>query len=357
MERISATIAKIEPLDNDVMNRVQFRLDNLTKPLGSLAALEERAKQLAGALRQEHPPLPQKAIILMAADHGVAAEGVSLYPQEVTEQMIYNFVKGGAAINVLARHANAELVLVDVGVRANLPADLPIQHRKVAAGTANMRFGPAMSQEQVVQALHVGLDVANAVIDKGVQAIALGEMGIGNTTASSAVTSALTGRAPHDVVGFGTGISSKMLMHKIKVVEEAIAVNRPDPNNVYDVLAKVGGLEIAALTGVILAAAARRVLVVLDGFISSTAALAAYRLTNRVQPYLVAAHLSAEPGHKVILEHLNLKPMLKLSMRLGEGTGAALGLTLVDAGVKVLNEMATFDEARVAYALQDLPVT
>lgn len=350
MNKIAATIRSIKPLNEFAMKEAQLRLDCLTKPLGSLAVLETMARQFAGVVGQSLPKPPQKAIVLMAADHGVAVEGVSAFPPEVTEQMVYNFVRGGAGINVLAKHAGARLILVDVGVKNTLSADAPIRHCKISPGTQNMRLGAAMSREDAIRAIHIGIDIASELAREGINAVALGEMGIGNTTASSAITSVLTGKPVSSVVGRGTGISADFVNHKIQVIAEAIACNHPNPQDAIDVLAKVGGLEIAALAGVVLGAAANGMAVMLDGFISSAAVLAAYHLSVSVRPYLMASHLSEEPGHAAILEVLGIQPCLHLNMRLGEGTGAALGLTLLDAAVKIINEMATFAEAQVASA-------
>jgi len=350
MEKINAVIRSIEPLDEKVMQQTQLRLDRLTKPQGSLAVMEMMACQLAGVQGVVKPAVPEKAVVLMAGDHGVAEEGISAFLAEVTEQMVYNFIHGGAGINVLARHAGAVLELVDVGVKADLPAELPIQHCKIRHGTANMRRGPAMTREEAIRAIRVGIQVAEKLADRGIQVIGLGEMGIGNTTASSALVHVFTGNPVSKVVGRGTGISDEFVAHKIKVIEESVALNRPDAHDAIDVLAKVGGMEIAAMAGVVIGASARRVLVMLDGFIASASVLAAYKLSNAVKPYLMASHLSEEPGHAVILSELGLTPCLRLNMRLGEGTGAALGMTILDAAVKILNEMATFDEAAVSAA-------
>lgn len=350
MDKLQQFIDKIKPLDAAAIEKVQARLNSLTKPLGSLGDLESIIIQAAGAFKAINPGPLRKAIILMAGDHGVACEQVSAYPQEVTEQMIHNFVNGGAGINVLSKHADAELVLVDVGVKTDLPADLPIRHNKIRHGTDNIRFGPAMKRADTLTAIQTGINVAMSLIDEGTQIIGLGEMGIGNTTVSSAVTSVLTGQSPARVTGKGTGLSHNLLKHKIDIVHQAIDINHPNPTDVIDVLTKIGGLEIAALTGVTLAGAYRRVLILMDGFIASTAALAAYRLCPTVKDYLIAAHLSSEPGHKIILQELDLKPLLNLQMCLGEGTGAALGMTILDAGLKILNEMATFDQAKISYS-------
>ncbi|MGI6091393.1 MAG: nicotinate-nucleotide--dimethylbenzimidazole phosphoribosyltransferase [Veillonellaceae bacterium] len=348
MDKLQQFIENIRPLDEAAMEKAQIRLNSLTKPLGSLGDLESVVIQTAGALKVI-PDSLKKAVVLMAADHGVACEQVSAYPQEVTAQMVFNFVNGGAGINVLTKHAQSELVLVDVGVKIDLPASLPIRHNKIRYGTNNIKFGPAMNRADAIAAIQTGISVAMSLIDEGTQIIGLGEMGIGNTAVSSAVTSVLTGYSSAEVTGKGTGLSDNLLMHKINIIQQAINVNRPNPDDVIDVLTKIGGLEIAALTGVALAGAYRRVLIVMDGFIASTAAYAAYRLCPIVKDYLIAAHQSPEPGHKIILQELGLKPMLNLHMCLGEGTGAALGMTLLDAGLKVFNGMSTFDQAKISY--------
>lgn len=348
LKKIEATIRSIQPLNESVMKEAQSILDSLTKPLGSLAVLECMARQFAGIVGVARPAVPAKAIVLMAADHGVAEEGVSAFPPEVTEQMVYNFVRGGAGINVLARHAGARLILVDVGVKNTLSPDIPIRHCKIKPGTDNMRLGPAMTREETLAAISIGIDTAAELAQNGIKAVALGEMGIGNTTASSAITSVLTGKPVSSVVGKGTGIAPDFVNHKIQVIIESIALNRPNPKDPIDVLCKVGGLEIAALAGVVLGAAANSMVVMLDGFISSAAVLAAYHMSVAVRPYLMASHLSEEPGHAAILEVLGVQPCLHLNMRLGEGTGAALGMTLLDASIKIINEMATFAEAQVA---------
>ena len=353
MKKILQVLSQIKSLDSESATLAKIRLDNLTKPPGSLAALENLTVTLAGILNTTQLAVLPKAIVLMAADHGVAIEGVSAYPQQVTEQMVYNFVRGGAAINVLSRHAGAELVLVDVGVAAELSPELPIKHAKVRRGTENIRRHPAMSRDELLKAIEVGIDTANELADKGIQIIGLGEMGIGNTTASSAVASVLLNREPTEVTGVGAGISSDRLVRKIEIIAEAIRLHQPMSQDPLDVLAKVGGLEIAALTGLVLAGAARRMLVVLDGFISTAAVLAAYRIEPAIKPFLLASHLSAEPGHEIILTELGLKPCLRLDMRLGEGTGAALGMTLIDASVKIFNEMATFEQAKISGALEN----
>jgi nicotinate-nucleotide--dimethylbenzimidazole phosphoribosyltransferase len=331
------------------------RQNNLTKPLGSLGRLEELSIQVAGVQGRARPRLENKAIVTMAADHGICAEGVSAYPAEVTPQMVFNFLHGGAAINALSRHAGARMVVVDVGVASAMPDHPDLVSRKVAFGTQNMAYGPAMSVEEAVQAIEVGIEVVEREVAKGLDIVGTGDMGIGNTTASSAIVCAFTGEQVAMVTGRGTGLNDEQLRNKVAVIERVLAVNRPDPANGLDVLAKVGGLEIAGLAGVILGAAANRVVVVIDGFISGAAALVAHALCPQARDYMVAAHLSVEIGHQAVMRRLGLVPLLDLNMRLGEGTGAALGISLVEAAVRALNEMATFAEAGVAEASDKEP--
>ena len=332
------------------MAAARARQDNLTKPPGSLGRLEELSIRVAGIQGRARPRVEHKAIITMAADHGVCREGVSAYPAEVTPQMVYNFLRGGAAINALAGHAGARIVVVDVGVASELAPHPMLVRRKVALGTANMAHGPAMSRRQAEEAIAVGVEVVEAEVARGLDVVGTGDMGIGNTTAASAVVAAFTGEPVSLVTGRGTGLNDEQLRHKIAVIETALAVNRPEPQDGLDVVAKVGGFEIAGLAGVILGAAAHRVAVVVDGFISGAAALVAQSLCPAVVDYIIAAHLSVEIGHQAVMRRLGTVPLLDLNMRLGEGTGAALGISLVEAAVKVLNEMATFAEAGVSQA-------
>lgn len=331
--------------DMNFMDTAQARLDRLTKPRGSLGRLEELARQVAGLGRRWPPRLEKKAIVVMAADHGVTAEGVSAYPREVTAQMVFNFLRGGAAINVLARHVGAEVTVVDMGVAADLGDPPGLLSRKVARGTRNMVEGPAMTREQALQCLRTGADIAQGL---GADIVGTGDMGIGNTTASSAVTAVLCGRPVEEVTGRGTGIDDAGWAGKVRTIKRAIEVNRPDPADALDVLCKVGGFEIGGLAGVILGAASAGIPVVIDGFISGAAALLAAGLEPESLPYMIAAHRSAERGHAAALEKLGLKPLLEFDMRLGEGTGAALGIGLVEAAVKLMTQMATFDEAGVS---------
>ena len=345
---LSSTIEMMRPLDGEAMAQAVARQAQLTKPQGSLGRLEELSVKLAGIQGKPIPEIKHKAIITMAGDHGVVAEGVSLWPQEVTVQMVYNFLRGGAAINVLARQIGARVIVVDMGVAADLAPDAHLLSRKVAHGTGNISQGPAMTAEQAVKAVEAGIEIVAGEVARGLDIVGTGDMGIGNTTASSAICAVMTGRPVAGVTGRGTGVTGKQLAHKREVVEKALDVNRPDPRQPLDVLAKVGGFEIGGLVGVMLAAAAYRIPVVIDGFISGAAALIATALAPGLGEFLIAGHVSAEAGHRVLLRHLGLKPLLDLDMRLGEGTGAALGIFLAEAAARVLAEMPTFAEAGVS---------
>ncbi len=343
---------RIEPVRSDLFSKASLRLDSLTKPQDSLGRLEEFARSLVVLTGNEMPQLPEKkAIFTFAGDHGVVDEGVSLYPKEVTIQMVYNFLKGGAAINVLSRHAGAEEIVVDIGVDHDFGEEKGLLSRKVIRGTKNMRKGPAMTREEAQRCIDVGVELALEYADKGYGMFGTGEMGIGNTTPSSAIASVITGATVKDVAGRGTGIADETLVHKIKVIEDAIALNRPDPKDAIDVLSKVGGTEIGGIAGLILGAASRKIPVVVDGFISTAGALIAYTLVPAVKDYMFAAHNSVEKGHMVMLEKMGLTPILNLNMRLGEGTGAALAMFIIEAGLKVYREMATFEEAGVSKEL------
>jgi nicotinate-nucleotide--dimethylbenzimidazole phosphoribosyltransferase len=326
-------------------------LDQLTKPPGSLGRLEELAWRLAEIAGRCPPPLHHPVIFTLAGDHGVVAEGVSAYPQVVTAQMVENFLRGGAAVNVLARHAGARAVVADLGVAGPLAAHPALQARRIAPGTRNMTRGPAMTRDEASAAIEAGIDLFLAERAAGLDLAGTGEMGIGNTTAASAMVAALTGAPAEDVTGPGTGVDEEGWRRKVHAITRALEVNQPDPADGLDVLAKVGGLEIAGLVGVTLAAAAHRVPVILDGFIAGAAALAAVRIKPEARHYLLASHRSAEPGHRRVLEALALAPYLDLGLRLGEGTGAALCVSLARAAVAVLTEMATFKSAGVSSAL------
>ncbi len=347
-ELLLHTIASVKPLDKKAMAEARARQDQLTKPLGSLGRLEELSVLLAGIQGKPIPQIRHKAVITMAGDHGVVAEGVSAYPQEVTAQMVYNFLRGGAGINVIAGAVGARVVVVDMGVAATLKPDSRLLSRKVGPGTKNIAVGPAMSREQAVQALETGIEIVVDVIAKGLDIVGTGDMGIGNTTASSAICAVMTGNPVAKVTGRGTGVDESQLAHKVEIINRAIAVNQPDPKQPLDVLAKIGGYEIGGLAGVMLGAAAHRVPVVIDGFISGAAALLATALAPGVKDYLIAAHVSVEPGHRLLLKYMGLKPLLDMDMRLGEGTGAALGIFLAETAAKILADMATFAEAGVS---------
>ncbi|HSL41963.1 MAG TPA: nicotinate-nucleotide--dimethylbenzimidazole phosphoribosyltransferase [Anaerolineales bacterium] len=346
--QLEEIIKDIKPLDEAAMQSARARQDTLTKPRGSLGRLEELSIQLAGMKANPFPSVARKAVIVMAADHGIAREGVSAYPPEVTAQMVLNFLGGGAAINVLARQAGARVTVVDIGVAVELEPMPGLIRRKIMCGTRSLAQGPAMTREEAEQALQAGMDVLNEEAARGLDIIATGDMGIGNTTPSSAIAAAITGLPVAQVVGRGTGIDDQGLERKIQVIERALAVNQPNATDAMDVLHKVGGLEIAGLAGVMISAASLRIPVVVDGFISTAAAMIAVGLVPNVRDYLIAAHQSVEIGHQAMLKHLMLTPLLDLHMRLGEGTGAALALHLIEASTRILREMATFDEAGVS---------
>lgn len=338
----------VPPLDKAAEEAARERQNQLTKPTGSLGQLEELSIRLAAITGSPRPSVARKAVIVMAGDHGVAREGVSPYPAEVTPQMVLNFLNGGAAINVLARLTSARVVVVDVGVAADFDPLPGLLRRKIARGTANMAAGPAMTREQAEAAVQVGIETVQAEIAAGLDLVATGDMGIGNTTPSSAITAVFTGLPVAQVTGRGAGLDDQGLARKVAMIERALEVNRPDPCDPLGVLAKVGGLEIAGLAGVVIGAAASRVPVVIDGFISGAAALVAAALVPEVTPYLIAAHQSVEVGHRAVLAHLGLRPLLNLDLRLGEGTGAALAFPIIEGAARILNEMATFAEAGVS---------
>lgn len=347
-ELLSRTIANIKPLDEGAMARARVRQASLTKPAGSLGRLEDLSVRLVGIQGWPVPRIENKAVITMAGDHGVVTEKIGNWPQAVTAQMVANIARGGAGINVIARQVGARVATVDMGVAADL-SDIPdLIVKKVDYGTQNIARGPAMTLEQAGAAVETGIELVNTEVAKGLDIVGTGDMGIGNTTPSSAICAVMTGRTVAEVTGRGTGLTDEQLAHKIAVIERALAVNQPDPDRPLEVLAKVGGFEIGGLAGVMLGAAARRIPVVIDGFISGAAALIAAGLAPGVEDYLIAAHLSAEPGHRSMLEYLGLEPLFDLNMRLGEGTGAALGIFLAETAVRLLNEMTTFAEAGVS---------
>lgn len=356
--KIFKIIKNIQTPDKNIIFKTQKLLDNLTKPQGSLGDLEEIVKKVAISTGISKPRISKKFVFVCAADHGVVEENVSAYPQEVTYQMVLNFLGGGAAINVFARHTNCEVIVVDAGVKK----DFNLNHenfkvKKVNYGTRNFTKGPAMGKEETEKLILNGIELVEEIVNKEERnedetfLICLGDMGIGNTTAASALTSFICGKEPKDVVGRGTGIDDEKLKNKIEAVKKAIEVNKPNINDPVDILSKIGGAEIAVMVGIILAASYYKIPVVLDGFITSSAALVASCFSCKTIEYLFAGHLSEEPGHKIQLEFLGLKPILNLNMRLGEGTGACLASSIIELSCKILNEMATFETTGVSKKL------
>jgi nicotinate-nucleotide--dimethylbenzimidazole phosphoribosyltransferase len=347
-EKIEGIIQKIKPVNFKLMEKAQKRLDNLTKPQGSLGKLEDFACQIVGISGTLSPTIKRKVILVMAGDHGVAQEKVSAYPQEVTFQMVYNFIRGGAGINVLAKHTGAEILVVDMGVAKEFPPEKELIIKKIAYGTKNIAKGPAMSKDEAQRAIIAGIEVFEDELSrKGIDIIGLGEMGIANTTPSSAIVACLTKSKVEEVTGRGTGIDENQLKNKVRVIKQAIKVNHPDPEDGLDVLSKIGGFEIGGLVGCILAAASHQVPIVIDGFISCASALIAIKLAPLARDYIFASHNSMEKGHKIALKYIGKVSMFDLGMRLGEGTGAALGISFIEAGVKILTQMATFADAGV----------
>ncbi|MCL4386018.1 MAG: nicotinate-nucleotide--dimethylbenzimidazole phosphoribosyltransferase [Cyanobacteria bacterium] len=347
-EMLEFIIGKIKEPEKKYFVWAQEKLDNLTKPLGSLGRLEELAKQIAGITGNLKPVLDKKYIFTMAADHGVTDEGISAYPKEVTAQMIYNFLNGGAGINVLSKFIGAEVVIIDMGVANDFAEDLPLINKKIGYGTKNMAKEPAMTIDEAVASIITGIKIVEDYAEKGAKIIGTGDMGIGNTTSSSAIASVITGVDVEEVTGYGTGLDNKGLQNKINVIKKAINLNKPNPDDGLDVLSKIGGFEIGGIAGLIIGAAYMKIPVVIDGFISGAAALIAQSICPLSREYMIASHQSVEKGHKAIMKKLGLKPLFDLDMRLGEGTGAALGIFLAEASVKILNEMATFKEAGVS---------
>ena len=345
----------ISPLNESAMQAARDRQNMLTKPQGSLGRLEELSIQLAGITVKEIPSVNEKVIITMAGDHGVVVEGVSAYPQEVTPQMVLNFLAGGAAINVLARHIGARVVVVDMGVANEISTtDGRLIRRSVGLGTMNLANGPAMTRAQAEESIQSGIEIALAEITKGANIIGTGDMGIGNTTPSAAIACAFLHQHPRDVAGRGTGVDDAGLIRKIFVIERALNVNKPNADDGLDVLTKVGGFEIGGLAGLMLGAASMHVPIMVDGFISTAAAMIAVSLAPQCREYLIFAHRSKEYGHGLMLNWLGVKPLLDLDMRLGEGTGAALGISMAEAACKILSEMATFGEAGVSEKKEEL---
>lgn len=349
VEKLRQTLKRIRPLDTTLTLHIQARLDRLTKPRGSLGRLEELALRCALIRGHERPLVHEKVLFVCCADHGVCEEGVSVYPREVTAQMVYNYLRGGAAVSVLARQGGVIVRVVDLGVDHDFLPDLPgLLQRKVGRGTANFTKGPAMPSLSTVRAMEIGIELATTEVQAGAQLLGIGEMGIGNTTVATALLAALGDFDPETLAGIGTGVDEQTRRKKVEVVRRALARNQPRTADPLGCLARVGGYEVAGMVGICLAGAALRVPVVIDGFIATAAAWTAYALCPPAKEYFIFAHLSAEQGHARVLEALGVRPLLSLEMRLGEGTGAVLGMSLVESAVRLLNEMATFTEAGVS---------
>jgi nicotinate-nucleotide--dimethylbenzimidazole phosphoribosyltransferase len=352
MSLLQETINRIVPPDEGFRNKAKERLDQLTMPHWALGRLMDLAMDLAAITRSMKPPVDKRVVVVMAGDHGVVSEGVSKYPQEVTVQMVANFVHGGAGINALARTVDAGVVVVDMGVAGNLDElgkEGLIVGKKIGPGTMNMAAGPAMTREDAVRSVEAGIEVA-LELGPSVELFGIGEMGIGNTTPSSTIVAALTGREPEEVTGHGTGLDDEQFLHKVSVIKKCLEVNAPDPADALDVLSKVGGFEIGGIAGLILGAASMNKPVLIDGFISTAGALIAAGLAPESKGYMIAAHRSVEQGHQAALQLLGKSPLMDLDLRLGEGTGAALAMSLVDSAARVLSEVATFEEAAVSEA-------
>lgn len=344
---LEETIKAIQPLNPEYRTLARAKLDRLTKPIGSLGRLEDLATHYAAISGEISPALPKTMVFTLAADHGVAADGVSAYPSSVTAQMVHNFLSGGAAINVLARQVGSKVRIVDIGVASDLDQSPGLVRRKIGWGTKNFVNGPAMSREEALQSVETGIELVHDAYGEGIRLVATGEMGIGNTTSSAAITAVMTGQPVTQVTGKGTGIDDAALARKVTLIERALHLNKPLSHDPLGVLAKVGGFEIGGLVGVILGGAACHVPVVLDGFISGAAALLAVGMVPACREYLIASHASAEPGHRAALDVLGLHPLLDLDLRLGEGTGACLAIGLIQSSLRLFTEMATFDEAGV----------
>lgn len=347
MTDLEKQLRAIEPLNREAAEQTRQHVDQLTKPLGSLGRLEDLAVELAAMTGETFPVVTPPGVIVFAADHGVAVEGVSAYPQEVTAQMLINLVHGGAGINVFARQIGALQQVVDVGVAVEV--DEPgVCKKRIRAGSGNILKEAAMSLDEAQRSIQIGIESAEAIISEGAKVLIVGEVGIGNTTASSALLAALTGADPDEIVGRGTGLTEDGWQRKKAVVREALALHRPDASQPLDVLSKVGGMEIGAMAGAILGAASRRVPVLLDGFIATVAALLAVRINPAAADYLIAGHRSQEPGHAYVLQVLGKEPLIDLNLRLGEGSGAALAFPIVEAAARMVSEMATFASAGVS---------
>lgn len=346
MKVLKSTIEAIGQLDSEAMEAARKRIDSLIKPIGSLGRIEDLAVQLAGITGEIAPGFDKKLIVVMSADHGVYEEGIAPNPQIITAIHTPNFAKGVTGVNAFAKQAGSEVIVVDIGIAADVDYPGVIQ-RKVKYGTDNMAKGPAMSREEAIKALEIGIEITGDAIKNGVRLVGTGEMGIGNTTASTAIIAVAGGFDPSDIVGVGAGLPLDKLEHKASVIKRAIELNKPDSNDGIDILAKVGGLEIAGMAGTMLAAAANRVPVVIDGYISTAAAIVAYKIQPGIKPFLIASHMTAENGGRRGLELLGLSPMFDMGLRLGEGTGAALAFNFIEAAICMVKEMITFEEAGI----------
>lgn len=339
-------LTMVNGLNNDVMDKAKLRLDNLSKPLGSLGRLEDIVKQIAGISGDLFPKVDKKAIIIMCADNGVVEEGVTQTSKEVTSIVTQNFTKGFTGINVLARHSGAEIVVVDIGIDDDINCKGVI-NKKIRRGTWNIAKGPAMTRDEAIKAIEAGIEIVGEMKKKGINLLGTGEMGIGNTTTSSAITAFLTKAPIEEMVGRGAGLSTEGLANKINVVKRAIIINQPDSNDALDVLSKLGGFDIAGLVGCFIGAAVHRIPILIDGFISAAAALVAVKINPEVKSFIFPSHGSAEPGNIIVMKALDFEPMINLEMRLGEGTGAAIAFHIIDAALAAYKQMGTFGDANI----------
>jgi len=350
MDILEKTITSIPEPSKKIYQKALQRLSEQARPAGSLGILEDVAARLAAINGKLDVDLSSKVIVVCAGDHGVIDEGVSICPQEVTTQMVYNFVNEGASINVLAKHAGAKVVVADFGVNYDFEKEFPIIHKKIRKATSNLAIGPAMTRDEAISSVEAGIDIVNALDgEREIGILGTGDMGIGNTTPSTAIIAAFTGIAPEHLTGRGTGINDEGLERKIKIIKKSIALNKPDPADPLDVLGKLGGFEIGGLAGLVIGAAARGIPVICDGLISTAGALIACELAPQAKNYLFASHRSVEAGHRYVHERLDLTPILDLQFRLGEGTGAALAMELMDASTRVLTDIKTFAETSIYY--------
>jgi nicotinate-nucleotide--dimethylbenzimidazole phosphoribosyltransferase len=344
---IKSILESIQPVSEEYLQKARKHTDNLAIPRGSLGRLTELGSQYLAIRQNLKSRITKKEIFTFAADHGVVAEGVSAFPGEVTRQMVLNFIAGGAGVNVLARHVGSRVTVVDIGVNYDFNEIDGLIIKKIARGTGNIAKEPAMTRDEALKAIGVGVELARKSASAGVDIIGTGDMGIGNTTPSSAIIAVLSGLPVSEVTSRGTGICDESLNIKIKTIEKALSLHNPAKDDPIDILCKVGGFEIAGIAGLIIGAAFERIPVVIDGFISTAGAIIAYEMNHVIGEYIYASHLSVEKGHRIMLDWMGLKPLLDLNLRLGEGTGAALGISLVEAGVRLVTEMLTFDEAGV----------